>query len=148
MKKNYLMIVLLILTNLVVAAEVVPLPALLKPETITVGNDHIYVTEGAEIYIYSKENKSLLRKIGKAGEGPREFKIYPAGSEPVILLPDSFQVNTKQGRLNRGGACKCANSKYTSMGSRLFIRPKSKSYKEPFQICTFARTAPFLCTFL
>ncbi len=94
MKKNYLMIVLLILTNLVVAAEVVPLPALLKPETITVGNDHIYVTEGAEIYIYSKENKSLLRKIGKAGEGPREFKIYPAGSEPVILLPDSFQVNS------------------------------------------------------
>lgn len=94
MNKLYLLVMLMIFANLVAPAKIVPLPDLLKPETITIDREHIYITEGAAIYIYTKNNMALLKKFGKAGEGPQEFRIYPAGSEPVMPASDSILVNS------------------------------------------------------
>jgi len=75
--KRCIVFLILFLTGFVFAAEVVQLPDLLNPDSITVDKDHIYITEGAEVYIYFLKDFTLKKKFGKLGEGPQEFKVFP-----------------------------------------------------------------------
>jgi hypothetical protein len=59
--------------NPVLTAESILLPDLFRPELIKVDHDHIYITEGPHIYIYSTDDFKLQCKFGAAGEGPQEF---------------------------------------------------------------------------
>lgn len=67
------------------AADTV-LPGIFKPESIIVGESRIFVTQGVEVFIYSKENLKLAKKFGKEGEGPREFKKSPVPWIPSLTL--------------------------------------------------------------
>jgi len=86
MKKIILIsIVLVFLNSLMFGANVIPLPDLLNPISISLNKNQIYITEGIHIYIYSKKDFSLTKKFGKEGEGPKEFKLLQPGGFPLII---------------------------------------------------------------
>jgi len=76
MKKFYLGILILFFSYMVFAGQVVPLPDLQKPENIIVDHNQILITEFPHVYIYDLKSMKLVKKFGKAGEGPREFFNY------------------------------------------------------------------------
>jgi hypothetical protein len=84
------------LTGIQAATQVVPLPDLIDPDAIKVDNRHIYITERGSINIYSKIDFKLAAKFGKMGEGPKEFKINPAGVArlKIDIRGDTILVNS------------------------------------------------------
>lgn len=103
MKKNILLIICILAALCSIYAE--------KPRTVTevanpfqlvVEGPRMYISEGASIYIYTLNDLKLQKKFGKAGEGPREFKLHPAvymGSVMLNLSPGYILVNSV-GRLS------------------------------------------------
>jgi hypothetical protein len=78
-------------------AEGTVLPEIFNPLAIKVDGDHIYITQGVEVFIYSKKELKLITKFGKAGEGPREFKKSPLPWIPsvnIYLKDDNLLVNS------------------------------------------------------
>jgi hypothetical protein len=59
----------------VLAAEVIALPGLGKPSSITLFKDRLYITDQDSVLIYSLPDARLIKTFGRAGEGPREFKV-------------------------------------------------------------------------
>jgi hypothetical protein len=49
----------------------------IKPFRIRVDDQRIFISEGAQISVYSRKNFKLIFRFGKAGEGPGEFKLLP-----------------------------------------------------------------------
>jgi hypothetical protein len=76
------------------AQKVIPLKELRKPETITVDDKHFYIVEMESIYIYSLKDLKLLKKFGKAGEGPQEFKISDASGVRIFVHPEYILVKS------------------------------------------------------
>jgi hypothetical protein len=76
--------------------KTIPLPDLQKPETVSVDQTQMYISEGVFIYIYSLKDFKLIKKIGKSGEGPQEFIVdkrfgpLTLNVESEDLLVDSF----------------------------------------------------------
>lgn len=76
-------------------SKVVPLPDLLNPDLIRVDENQMYITEGANIYIYSLKDFRLIKKFGKRGEGPRE--LLPGTGVAMMWLeiqPDDLFIHT------------------------------------------------------
>jgi hypothetical protein len=94
----FLFIVFLSCCLLPAGHTVLPLPEISKPQRIYVDRGQVYITEGAAIYIYSLDPWKPIRKFGKRGEGPGEFK---ESGEGLILLftSDRMQV-ISSGRLS------------------------------------------------
>jgi hypothetical protein len=66
------------------------LPDLLKPQKIYVDSDRFYVVENLSIFIYSLSDFKLIKKFGKKGEGPREFKRFSV----ITITPDKLFINS------------------------------------------------------
>lgn len=105
MTKIYLSFVLLFISGLVFAGQVVPLPGLLKPQRIYVDQDQFFITEGATICIYSLKDFSLQKKFGKRGEGPGEFKESGEGVQLdfkpdniIVISTGRFSYFTREGK--------------------------------------------------
>ncbi len=73
-----LVVITPVLVNGALSTQVVPLSDLLNPELVRVDENQMYITEGANIFIYSLKDFRLLKKFGKQGEGPQEF-LVPRG---------------------------------------------------------------------
>ncbi len=67
---------LLLVKGFVFPAAVVPLPDFFNPDSITVDDRHVYITEFPTIYIYSLKDFQLKKKLGRQGEGPQEFNRF------------------------------------------------------------------------
>ena len=76
MKKLFAMALLLVSCVGVGAKQLAVLPELMKPERLIVTPEFIYVGEFPQIYIFSAGDFSLVKKFGKAGEGPKEFNTF------------------------------------------------------------------------
>ncbi|MCP4215933.1 MAG: hypothetical protein GY765_14865 [bacterium] len=87
MKKIILAIALVFALCVALVAEVVTFPNLLKPDSITVNDGQMIITEGASVYIHSLENFKLQKTFGSLGEGPREFKITSYSETGLIIDP-------------------------------------------------------------
>ncbi len=89
-------LLLFYLSSFHLGAQVVPLPGLINPDSITVDNHYIYITDRETIYIFSVDDFKLKTKFGKEGEGPKEFKINPAGIAKlqIDIQPDTIIVNS------------------------------------------------------
>jgi hypothetical protein len=85
MRKFLLFFMVLVLIATAHGKKIAQLVELSRPQLMEVENDKLFVTEGVDIYIYSLKNFSLLKKFGKAGEGPREFKINPFGPGQLLI---------------------------------------------------------------
>jgi len=93
MKKFGLFVLILMLTGFIFGSKVVKIPDILKPTTIAVDDDQLYITEAATIYIYSLKDFSLKKKFGKKGEGPQEFNVNPMRGIRLHIQPDQIIVD-------------------------------------------------------
>ncbi|MCK5005724.1 MAG: hypothetical protein KAS21_11570 [Candidatus Aminicenantes bacterium] len=88
----YLLIIILFLISGILFSEksdkVISFPDILKPGSIVIEKDRMFVTEKAAIHIYDLNNSRLLKKFGKKGEGPGEFlgviKLHIVSGEIMV----------------------------------------------------------------
>jgi hypothetical protein len=69
------------------AKKLATLQELMKPQYMIVDDDKLFIAEGISVYIYSMKDYRLLKKFGKPGEGPGEFKINPFAGPGLVLYP-------------------------------------------------------------
>ncbi|NIR07278.1 MAG: hypothetical protein GTN82_17800 [Candidatus Aminicenantes bacterium] len=99
MRKTILTVIVLLFTaSSILAAKVIPMD-LYKPFRIRTDGERIFIGQGAEIFIYSANDFKLLKKFGKAGEGPQEFKLRPEFSPEIDVHTDTL-VATSIGKVS------------------------------------------------
>jgi hypothetical protein len=95
MRKIIIILLLILLAGFFLSAQgktlKVPLPELMKPHALAVDENQIYICEGSTVYIYSGRDYKPVKKFGKKGEGPGEFRNR-AGQ--VIIQPDRLLINS------------------------------------------------------
>lgn len=89
-KITKLMLLIIVLANLVLSAKTVSMPDLKKPVKIEVDRDGIYINDSMTISIYSLKDFHLVKKFGRKGEGPREYKQYVN----MNIQPDRLVVSS------------------------------------------------------
>jgi hypothetical protein len=97
MKNFFTLFFLISLVVPVYSAGEAAIPDIYKPDSITVSENYIYITQDVEVFIYSKKDMKLIKKFGQAGEGPREFKKFALPWFPSIslyLTDDKLLVNS------------------------------------------------------
>ncbi len=106
MRNAVLMVIILLLTtSCMLATKIVPLD-LFKPFRIRCDGEKIFIGQEEVIYVYSAKDYKLLTKFGKAGEGPRDFKLLPEFSPEfdvhsdvlVAFSIDKVSLFTKEGK--------------------------------------------------
>ncbi len=88
MKKKVILVIMLLCYLFVFGEEPISLNQVLKPDSLLVSNDYIYILEGAKCHIYAKKDKKIIKVIGKSGAGPGEVKIAPGFPLNSGLLDD------------------------------------------------------------
>jgi hypothetical protein len=83
-----------VLTTAVKAEKVASLTDFLRPHKLVIDNDQMYVTEGANIYVYSLKDYKLKKKFGKDGEGPQEFKLRRGHSVWLSVEKDQLLIGS------------------------------------------------------
>ena len=91
--KHFISIIILIIAIPGWAKTIIPLPDLKKPETITVKDEGLYITERESMLVYSLPDFKLKNKFGKGGEGPGEFKVIEEGIR-VCVEPGYIMVKS------------------------------------------------------
>jgi hypothetical protein len=95
-----MLIVLFLFTGTASAEKKASFSTVLKPESIQVYEDELFINEGPSIFIYSLKDYQLKKKFGKQGEGPREFKLSSLGLEGhkicFRIFPDSIFVSSEK----------------------------------------------------
>lgn len=78
MKILYLFLLCVLLTTPGFPGENIPLPLPLpdlgNPEKIFIHGNRLYITEFPTVYVYSLPDFTLIKKFGRSGEGPQEFR--------------------------------------------------------------------------
>ena len=91
MKKILFIVLVFFVSQLGYSELKIKFPDLNKPNRIMVDNDRLYVVETPHIFIYSLEDNRLIKKFGRAGEGPQEFM----GNINLLPYPDHIIVNSR-----------------------------------------------------
>ena len=85
------------------ASRIVQLPDLENPTGIRVADGRVFIIEENSISIYSEENFRLIKKFGRRGEGPGEFKyppfLIPQAGRLLILNFDRYFLYSLEGEL-------------------------------------------------
>ncbi len=118
MLKIFLLMCLLVMLNGFSFGKVIAtLNEVMKPTLIEIDNENLYVVEGTTVYVYSLKDFSLIKKFGKKGEGPAEFKmmitklitqknnllINSFGKISTFTKDGKFLKEIKTGSMNVGG---------------------------------------------
>ncbi len=99
-KRWWLVLMLLFGSCLLMADKVVELADIKKPSQVLIGQNNFYITEEAYIYIYSLKDFRLIKKIGGAGEGPKNFKLNPFGPGLQLFQKGNKLVANSEGRIS------------------------------------------------
>ena len=95
MRSILILVFLILLITPVLFAEEVTLLEIFNPSSIKVDDQNIYIAQGENIFIYSAKDFKLIKKFGRLGEGPQEFKKPIAPWLPIITLyfyPDKILI--------------------------------------------------------
>jgi hypothetical protein len=76
---------LIFLTALVYGKQVAVLDDVSQPQYLAIDDNYLYISENHTVYIYSLKDYSLVTSFGKAGEGPREFKLQKPVTIPLVV---------------------------------------------------------------
>lgn len=115
-------VILFSLAVFVQAKKLASLVELLNPDAMVIGNNRLYITEGTSIYIYSLGDFRLVKKFGKEGEGPQEFKIVPFSR--LLAFPYNDKI-------------------YISSYARLSIFSRDGDFITEFKTIPFTNNRPF-----
>lgn len=102
-KLNLFFVVLLLLVQWLPAGKIVPLPDIYNPRYIFASQDYFYIVEGITIHVYSSKDFKHLKKFGKEGEGPQEFRggingIYFSGGQMIVSSTGRASYFTLDGK--------------------------------------------------
>jgi hypothetical protein len=89
---KYCLALLLLISSVGLAVEVIPLPGLGKPDSLTIFKNQLFITDQATISIYSLPGARLIKTFGRAGEGPGEFKISPIDKIGLRIIVNETQI--------------------------------------------------------
>lgn len=107
---------------------------LLNPRYLIVDDNQIIISDYPHVYLYSLDNYSLVKKIGREGQGPGEFHVIQANMNlkerglVVSVNPDHIAANntsrlsyfTRKGDFTREIKLPYGiNAKFLSLGDRL-----------------------------
>jgi hypothetical protein len=87
-KWSFFLLYMVLFSGILCADQV--LPEILKPNSLAVDGNQIYIVQDVEVYIYSLADGKLKGKFGKKGEGPMEFLQTPE----LIVLKDSLFLSS------------------------------------------------------
>jgi len=93
-KRIAIVVIIVLMGTQVFPALLTTLPDILKPVSITVHGDEIYIMEGAVIHVYSLKSKKMLRTFGQKGEGPGELMDTPFFLNKINFHNNSVVVET------------------------------------------------------
>lgn len=65
---------MLVLVHIFLTGKTAPFRDLGKPNYISVDGNRVYIADGAAVSIYTLTDFTLIKKFGRAGDGPQEFK--------------------------------------------------------------------------
>lgn len=95
MKKIALLLIMIAsVADFKFAAKLGNLEGVEQPQMIQVWDDNLYVIQQATIFVYSLKDLSLIRKFGKAGEGPGELKLMTNSPNCITVFSDYIFVDT------------------------------------------------------
>lgn len=100
-KKCCIFALFICLSGIMLAKKVTIFPDLFHPIGIVIDNQHIYISQGFNVFIYSAKDFKFIKKFGEKGEGPGEFLEIP-----YIYLRSSHLIastNNKVLYYTRGG---------------------------------------------
>jgi hypothetical protein len=98
MKKSIIILILFLLlfmSELIFCKRLISFPDINRPFSILIEGEKLLITDGPVIYIYSMKDFSLLKKFGKSGEGPGEFKVIASinrGSVVVSAMENKIMI--------------------------------------------------------
>jgi len=85
--RHFLIITILFLSlSFLYGKKVASFTEFVNPFSICVDSEHLYISQGVTIFIYSLQNYGLIKKFGREGEGPGEFYLRRRGGNDQILL--------------------------------------------------------------
>ena len=90
MKKSFSILLCLLIAGFISAEKLGTLDKVLKPGSMVIGGDKIYIGEDCSFYVYSLQDLKFLHKFGKKGEGPGELKYLPI--LPNVLTPAGDKI--------------------------------------------------------
>jgi len=97
MKKTLAVIFLMLFFSVTaVSEEIASLEGITRPSMFLIKKGHIYILEKFRIYIYDLADFSLIKRFGKAGEGPEEFRYNAQQRRPLSMCirGDKLLVNS------------------------------------------------------
>jgi hypothetical protein len=80
--------------NVIMAEKVAILTDIQAPGDINIDDERIYITQQATIFIYSLKDYTLIKKFGKKGEGPGEFKLSADNIVFLTMEPNRLLINS------------------------------------------------------
>jgi hypothetical protein len=111
----------IIMLSSLLGTNIIPMPDLMKPNQIRADAEQLYITDQHYVYIFSLSDYSLIKKIGRKGEGPGEFLSPPKGVE-IIVLDNQLMINSvgKISYFSKSGEFKGETKVKAFMGGGLF----------------------------
>lgn len=88
MKKTIILLLIFLLATIVTARRISVPADIMRPDSIDVSGDRLFIVQGAEIFIYSLPSMELKAKWGREGEGPGEMMVTPLYLNRVSIFPD------------------------------------------------------------
>lgn len=75
----FLLIILLLITGseFMYPGRVMVMPELINPTSMATDGTHVFIADGPEVFIYRMSGSRELKRIGREGDGPGEFRIAP-----------------------------------------------------------------------
>jgi hypothetical protein len=99
MNKLYFLVFIIFLSVSVSAKKVATFPDLKNPNQLYLDDSRIYMVDDTFIYIYSSKDYSFIKRFGKRGEGPEEFKLS-ANETPFLSICDDHLQAISTGRVS------------------------------------------------
>jgi hypothetical protein len=93
-KKVTVVAAIILFTLNIFAAKIGDVPGVEKPTMITVDGGHLFIVESSTVGIYNLKDLKLIKKFGKQGEGPQEFKTNPRRGIVLNVQPDYLMVDS------------------------------------------------------
>jgi len=91
MKQTILILMFFVgISGAMYSKQLMILPEIMEPIALTVDGDNIYISQKDAVYMYSKKTLKYVKKFGKKGEGPGEFRFVPS----VTAQKDHLLINT------------------------------------------------------